>query len=99
MHHLPLPEEPGAGASTGSRRVLGVTADGTMWIYHLVQFAGALLNQPKHVQSSRPFSPEQRQAWDRWGGLSDSTQIIFSQVLMFNSFTVPLRATWLHLLR
>uniref|UniRef100_A0A3Q4GSP4 MYB binding protein (P160) 1a n=1 Tax=Neolamprologus brichardi TaxID=32507 RepID=A0A3Q4GSP4_NEOBR len=46
------------------KRVLGVTADGTMWIYHLVQYAQALLNQPKHVQSSQPFSPEQRQAWD-----------------------------------
>lgn len=67
MHHMPLVEEVGEGASVNSKRVLGVTADGTMWIYHLVQYAQALLKQPKHVECSQPFSPEQRQAWDRWG--------------------------------
>lgn len=72
MHHMPLPEDVGEGASVTSKRVLGVTADGTMWIYHLVQYAQALLQQPKHVESNQPFSPEQRQAWDRWGRLSDS---------------------------
>uniref|UniRef100_A0A665XDE0 MYB binding protein (P160) 1a n=1 Tax=Echeneis naucrates TaxID=173247 RepID=A0A665XDE0_ECHNA len=41
-----------------------VLADGTMWIYHLVQYAQVLLNQPKSIHSSQPFSPEQRQAWD-----------------------------------
>uniref|UniRef100_H3CQD1 MYB binding protein (P160) 1a n=1 Tax=Tetraodon nigroviridis TaxID=99883 RepID=H3CQD1_TETNG len=60
MHHLP----PAEGAPGGSRRVLGVTADGTMWIYHLVQYAQALLEQPKHVQCCRPLGPEQQQAWD-----------------------------------
>uniref|UniRef100_A0A674PP98 MYB binding protein (P160) 1a n=1 Tax=Takifugu rubripes TaxID=31033 RepID=A0A674PP98_TAKRU len=58
--------EVGEGASVNSKRVLGVTADGTMWIYHLVQYAQVLLKQPKHVECSQPFSPEQRQAWDRW---------------------------------
>ncbi|XP_033502826.2 myb-binding protein 1A-like protein isoform X2 [Epinephelus lanceolatus] len=61
MHHLPLIEDSAEG---NQKRVQGVTADGTMWIYHLVQYAKVLLNQPKHVQSSQPFSPEQRQAWD-----------------------------------
>lgn len=65
MHHMPLTEDATEGAAVSQKRVLGVTADGTMWIYHLVQYAQALLNQPKHVQSSQPFSPEQRQAWDR----------------------------------
>uniref|UniRef100_A0A674MXL8 MYB binding protein (P160) 1a n=1 Tax=Takifugu rubripes TaxID=31033 RepID=A0A674MXL8_TAKRU len=64
MHHMPLAEEVGEGASVNSKRVLGVTADGTMWIYHLVQYAQVLLKQPKHVECSQPFSPEQRQAWD-----------------------------------
>uniref|UniRef100_A0A3P8QJN0 MYB binding protein (P160) 1a n=1 Tax=Astatotilapia calliptera TaxID=8154 RepID=A0A3P8QJN0_ASTCA len=64
MHHMPLTEDATEGAAVSQKRVLGVTADGTMWIYHLVQYAQALLNQPKHVQSSQPFSPEQRQAWD-----------------------------------
>uniref|UniRef100_UPI0037E83FE1 myb-binding protein 1A-like protein n=1 Tax=Semicossyphus pulcher TaxID=241346 RepID=UPI0037E83FE1 len=64
MHHLPLNEDSAEGAAVNHKRVLGVTADGTMWIYHLVQYAQVLLNQPRHAQSSKPFSPEQRQAWD-----------------------------------
>ncbi|CAJ1063415.1 myb-binding protein 1A-like protein isoform X2 [Xyrichtys novacula] len=64
MHHLPLSEDPAEGAAVNQKRVLGVTADGTMWIYHLVQYAQVLLSQQKHVQSSKPFTSEQRQAWD-----------------------------------
>ncbi|XP_070839837.1 myb-binding protein 1A-like protein [Chaetodon trifascialis] len=64
LHHLPQSEDSAEGAAVNPKRAQGVMADGTMWIYHLVQYAQVLLNQPKHVQSSRPFSPEQRQAWD-----------------------------------
>ncbi|GAA6232071.1 myb-binding protein 1A [Lates japonicus] len=64
MHHLPLAEDLAEGAAVNQKRALGVTADGTMWIYHLVQYAQVLLNQTKYAQSSQLFSPEQRQAWD-----------------------------------
>uniref|UniRef100_A0A7N6B711 MYB binding protein 1a n=1 Tax=Anabas testudineus TaxID=64144 RepID=A0A7N6B711_ANATE len=64
MHHLPPNDETGEGAAVNQKRALGLTSDGTMWIYHLVQYAQVLLTQPKSVQSSQPFSPEQRQAWD-----------------------------------
>ncbi|XP_070699639.1 myb-binding protein 1A-like protein [Pempheris klunzingeri] len=64
MHHLPPTENPAEGAPVNQKRAQGVTADGTMWIYHLVQYAQVLLSQPKHTQCSQPFSPEQRQAWD-----------------------------------
>uniref|UniRef100_A0A673I2B8 MYB binding protein 1a n=1 Tax=Sinocyclocheilus rhinocerous TaxID=307959 RepID=A0A673I2B8_9TELE len=47
-----------------SRRILGVKADGSMWIYCVVQYATTLLNQSKHVQSVQTLSPEQRQGWD-----------------------------------
>lgn len=69
MHHLPVAEHmaEGAAPATGQKRPQGVTADGTMWIDHLAQFAHVLLNKPKHVESCQPFSAEQRQAWDRWG--------------------------------
>lgn len=69
MHHLPVAEHVAEGAAPagGQRRPHGVTADGTMWIDHLVQFAQVLLSQPKHVESCQPFSAEQKQAWDRWG--------------------------------
>lgn len=67
MHHLP----PAEGASVSGKRVLGVTADGSTWIYRLVQYAQVLLSQPAHVQCSQPFSPEQRRAWDRWARRAD----------------------------
>lgn len=63
MHHMPLAED-SAKVTSNQRRVVGVTADGTMWISHLVQFAQLLLSQPKCIQSAQPFSPEQKQAWD-----------------------------------
>uniref|UniRef100_A0A9J7ZWE9 MYB binding protein (P160) 1a n=2 Tax=Cyprinus carpio TaxID=7962 RepID=A0A9J7ZWE9_CYPCA len=47
-----------------SRRILGVKADGSMWIYCVVQYATTLLNQSKHVQCVQTLSPEQRQGWD-----------------------------------
>ncbi|KAM4546786.1 myb-binding protein 1A-like protein [Fundulus diaphanus] len=61
MHHMPLSDD---SAAVNQRRSLGVTADGTMWIHHLVQYAQLLLSRPKHVQSLQPFSAEQKQAWD-----------------------------------
>uniref|UniRef100_A0A1A7WZA4 MYB binding protein (P160) 1a n=1 Tax=Iconisemion striatum TaxID=60296 RepID=A0A1A7WZA4_9TELE len=61
LYHMPLSDD---SAAVSQRRVLGVTADGTMWIYRLVQYAQLLLNHPKHIQRVHPFSPEQRQAWD-----------------------------------
>ncbi|KAM3601132.1 uncharacterized protein V6R79_008223 [Siganus canaliculatus] len=64
MHHLPVAEESTDGAAANQKRALGVTADGTMWIYHLVQYAQVLLSQPKHAQRSQPFTLEQKQAWD-----------------------------------
>uniref|UniRef100_A0A1A8EWS6 MYB binding protein (P160) 1a n=1 Tax=Nothobranchius korthausae TaxID=1143690 RepID=A0A1A8EWS6_9TELE len=61
LHHMPPSDD---GAAVNQRRVLGVTADGTMWIYRLVQYAQRLLNHPKHVRRVHPFSSEQRRAWD-----------------------------------
>uniref|UniRef100_UPI003AB0D2D6 myb-binding protein 1A-like protein n=1 Tax=Centroberyx gerrardi TaxID=166262 RepID=UPI003AB0D2D6 len=64
MHHMPVIGDSAEVATINQRRVLGVTADGTMWIYCLVQYAQVLLNQLKYTQSTQPFSLEQRQAWD-----------------------------------
>ncbi|MBN3310123.1 MBB1A protein, partial [Amia calva] len=47
------------------RHVLGVTADGTLWIFCLVQYADVLLSQTKYVRHVAPFTAEQRAAWDR----------------------------------
>uniref|UniRef100_A0A673YMV7 MYB binding protein (P160) 1a n=1 Tax=Salmo trutta TaxID=8032 RepID=A0A673YMV7_SALTR len=64
MNHLPLLGDSPEVAVHNQRHVQGVTGDGSMWIYCLVQYADALLNQPKYAQSTQPFSPEQRQTWD-----------------------------------
>ncbi|XP_054879442.1 myb-binding protein 1A-like protein [Poeciliopsis prolifica] len=61
LHHMPLIDD---SAAVNQKRSVGVTADGTMWIYHLVQYAQLLLSRPKHVQRVQPFSAEQKQAWD-----------------------------------
>lgn len=86
MHHLPLVEDPTEGSAI-QKRVLGVTADGAMWLDHLVQYAQVLLSQPKHTQSSQPFSPEQRQAWDRWDirvslGCGEQDRTVHSNVVI-----------------
>uniref|UniRef100_A0A673I543 Myb-binding protein 1A-like protein n=1 Tax=Sinocyclocheilus rhinocerous TaxID=307959 RepID=A0A673I543_9TELE len=51
-------------SAEAERRILGVKADGSMWIYCVVQYATTLLNQSKHVQSVQTLSPEQRRVWD-----------------------------------
>nr|XP_057943713.1 myb-binding protein 1A-like protein [Doryrhamphus excisus] len=64
MHNMPPADDTAKDQALSHKRTLGVMADGTLWIYHLVQYAQVLLNQPKFVRSVQPFSPEQRQAWD-----------------------------------
>ncbi|KAM8899382.1 myb-binding protein 1A-like protein [Spinachia spinachia] len=65
LHNMPLDKDPAEGEATPNRRrVLGITVDGTLWIYHMAQYAQLLLSQPKCAQRSTPFTPEQRQAWD-----------------------------------
>ncbi|KAJ1184813.1 hypothetical protein NDU88_001615, partial [Pleurodeles waltl] len=47
------------------KHVQGMTADGNMWIYCVVQYAQALLSQGKKVRLVKPFTEEQSEAWDR----------------------------------
>uniref|UniRef100_A0A672ZDY1 MYB binding protein (P160) 1a n=1 Tax=Sphaeramia orbicularis TaxID=375764 RepID=A0A672ZDY1_9TELE len=64
LHHLPLLDDSADKVAANHKRPSGVTADGTMWIYHLVQYAKVLLSWSKCVESRQPLSAEQRQAWD-----------------------------------
>ncbi|XP_010891840.2 myb-binding protein 1A-like protein [Esox lucius] len=64
INHLPLFGDSAEVAAQNQRHIQGVMADGSMWIFSLVQFADSLLNQPKHAQSVQPFTAEQRKAWD-----------------------------------
>ncbi|KAG8451815.1 hypothetical protein GDO86_003858 [Hymenochirus boettgeri] len=43
---------------------IGVTAEGKLWIHSMVLYANNLLSQGKSVKAVKPFSPEQKKAWD-----------------------------------
>ncbi|XP_061607912.1 myb-binding protein 1A-like protein [Phyllopteryx taeniolatus] len=64
MHNLPLAADASKGGAVTHKRALGVTSDGSLWIYRVVRYAQELLHEPTFVRGVRPFSEEQRQAWD-----------------------------------
>ncbi|XP_069827252.1 myb-binding protein 1A [Dendropsophus ebraccatus] len=47
------------------KHVVGVTADGILWIHCMVRYADELLSKEKYVKAVKPFSEEQKDAWDR----------------------------------
>lgn len=47
------------------RHVVGVTADGSLWIHCMVRYADMLLSQKKAVKAVKPFGEEQKDAWAR----------------------------------
>uniref|UniRef100_F7BE85 MYB binding protein 1a n=1 Tax=Ornithorhynchus anatinus TaxID=9258 RepID=F7BE85_ORNAN len=47
------------------KHVQGVTLDGRLWIQCLVQFADFLLSHGRNVKAVRPFTADQKEAWDR----------------------------------
>ncbi|XP_053085112.1 myb-binding protein 1A-like protein [Pangasianodon hypophthalmus] len=61
---LPVLSESVQSEAVSRRSVLGVMADGTMWVYGLVQFADTLLKHTKHVRSAHTLSTEHTEAWD-----------------------------------
>ncbi|KAL2091721.1 hypothetical protein ACEWY4_011519 [Coilia grayii] len=63
LNHLPVQGESSDEAAP-RKHLSGVTADGSTWLYCLVQYADVLLNQPKYVQCVQPFSVEQKSGWD-----------------------------------
>ncbi|XP_015223403.2 myb-binding protein 1A-like protein [Lepisosteus oculatus] len=65
LNHLPVLGDSPEVAAQNERRVTGVTADGTLWIVCLVQYADTLLNHSKYVRHVKPFTDQQRQAWNR----------------------------------
>ncbi|KAF5888859.1 myb-binding protein 1A [Clarias magur] len=61
---LPVLGESEQSEAASRRSVLGVMADGSMWVHALVQFADMLLKHSKHVRSVHTLSTEHTQAWD-----------------------------------
>ncbi|KAE8625100.1 hypothetical protein XENTR_v10006157 [Xenopus tropicalis] len=58
----------GEGAATDilkEKHVVGVTADGRLWIHCMVLYANTVLTRGKAVKAIKQFSQEQKEAWDR----------------------------------
>ncbi|XP_035289498.1 myb-binding protein 1A-like protein [Anguilla anguilla] len=64
LNHRPVQGDAPEAPAQNEKRAQGAMADGTLWIYRLVQYADVLLRQAKHVQCAQPFTPQQRQSWD-----------------------------------
>ncbi|XP_078082154.1 myb-binding protein 1A-like protein [Mustelus asterias] len=61
---------PPLGNSTESvgrseKRMLGITADGNLWIFCVIRYANALLSEKQSVRLVKPITQQQREAWDR----------------------------------
>ncbi|KAL4630901.1 myb-binding protein 1A [Arapaima gigas] len=64
LNHLHVLGDSVEGSTHHERRVQGVMADGSLWIYSLVQFADLVLKQTKYVSCARPLTPQQKAAWE-----------------------------------
>lgn len=62
---MPALGESSADNTIKERHVVGVTADGSLWINCMVRYANLLLSREKVVKAVKPFSKEEREAWDR----------------------------------
>ncbi|XP_009573839.1 PREDICTED: myb-binding protein 1A, partial [Fulmarus glacialis] len=51
-------------AALREKHIHGVTADGKLWIFLLVEYANKLLSS-EHVKAVKPFTKHQRDAWER----------------------------------
>ncbi|XP_063051734.1 myb-binding protein 1A-like protein [Engraulis encrasicolus] len=63
LNHLPVQGEAGGEEAAPKKHLSGVTADGSSWLYCLVQYADVLLTQTKFVQKAKAFSEEQKSSW------------------------------------
>ncbi|KAM4648670.1 myb-binding protein 1A [Amazona ochrocephala] len=78
-------------AALREKHIHGVTADGKLWIFLLVEYASKLLSS-EHVKAVKPFTEEQRDAWERTlqsvkklqkQNKSDSAKVVaFQQLLL-----------------
>ncbi|NXS07802.1 MBB1A protein, partial [Neodrepanis coruscans] len=64
LNTLPVLGDTAEAAALRKRHVHGVTADGKLWIFHLVEYANKVLSS-EHVKPVKPFTKEQRDIWER----------------------------------
>ncbi|XP_032563623.1 myb-binding protein 1A [Chiroxiphia lanceolata] len=64
LNTLPVLGDTAKAAALREKHVHGVTADGKLWIFLLVEYANKLLSS-EHVKAVKPFTKEQRDIWER----------------------------------
>ncbi|XP_059721876.1 myb-binding protein 1A [Haemorhous mexicanus] len=64
LNTLPVLGDTAKAAALREKHVHGVTADGKLWIFLLVEYANKLLST-EHVKAVKPFTKEQRDIWER----------------------------------
>ncbi|NXL13773.1 MBB1A protein, partial [Setophaga kirtlandii] len=64
LNTLPVLGDTAKAAALREKHVHGVTAEGKLWIFLLVEYANKLLSTD-HVKAVKPFTEEQRDIWDR----------------------------------
>lgn len=64
LNTLPVLGDTAKAAALREKHVHGVTADGKLWIFLLVEYANKLLSS-EHVKTVKPFTKEQRDIWER----------------------------------
>ncbi|XP_041881847.1 myb-binding protein 1A isoform X2 [Corvus kubaryi] len=64
LNTLPVLGDTAKAAALREKHVHGVTADGKLWVFLLVEYANKLLSS-EHVKSVKPFTKEQRDIWER----------------------------------
>ncbi|XP_018408889.1 PREDICTED: myb-binding protein 1A [Nanorana parkeri] len=65
LNNMPALGESSAENTSKERHVVGVTADGSLWIHCMVRYANLLMSREKVVKAVKPFSEEEKEAWDR----------------------------------
>ncbi|NXN38906.1 MBB1A protein, partial [Rhinoptilus africanus] len=92
LNNLTVLGDTAKAAALREKHIHGVTADGKLWIYLLVEYANKLLSS-EHVKAVKPFTKGQRDAWERTlqsvknlqkkENKSDSAKVIaFQQLLL-----------------
>ncbi|XP_063258483.1 myb-binding protein 1A [Prinia subflava] len=64
LNTMPVLGDAAEAAALRGKHVHGVTADGKLWIFLLVEYASKLLSS-EHVKAVKPFTKEQRDIWER----------------------------------
>ncbi|RLV95852.1 hypothetical protein DV515_00012789 [Chloebia gouldiae] len=64
LNTLPVLGDTAKAAALREKHIHGVTADGKLWIFLLVEYANKLLSS-EHIKTVKPFTKEQKDIWER----------------------------------